>query len=185
MNNYQGGVYDLPNHPVVWITWYEAVAFCQWLTVKLQENGELRPEQSISLPSEAQWEKAARGMNGQIYPWGDEADPNKANYEDTGIDTTSAVGCFAQGVSPYNVQDMSGNVWEWTSDIDEDGWVWIRGGAYHSNLAHASSCYYFVPPDFFVSDDSFRILVAPVFFKVLRSGCCLLVSANCFLATAS
>ena len=111
----------LANHPVVGVSWYEAVAFCRWMTEQFQEKGQLDRDHRISLPTEPQWEKAARGETGRIYPWGDEPDPERANYEDTGIGTTSAVGCFPDGASPYGVLDMSGNVWEWTrTEMGED-----------------------------------------------------------------
>jgi formylglycine-generating enzyme required for sulfatase activity len=108
-----GEPFNLANHPAVGITWYEAVAFCRWLTEHLRENGKIAPDQEIMLPTEAQWEKASRGTDGRIYPWGAEPDPDRANYRDTGIGTTSAVGCFPAGASPYDVLDMSGNIWEW------------------------------------------------------------------------
>jgi len=101
-----GGVYDLPNHPVVMVTWYEAVAFCNWLGEKLGIK--------VSLPTEAQWERAARGTDGRRYPWGGELTPDHANYDQTGIGTTTAVGIFPKGANPETgVLDMSGNVWEW------------------------------------------------------------------------
>jgi formylglycine-generating enzyme required for sulfatase activity len=108
-----GTPFNLSNHPVVGVTWYEALAYCAWLTEQLCRSGVLQTEAEITLPTEQQWEKAARGTEGWEYPWGNQPDPNRANYSDTQIGATSAVGCFSAGASVYDCQDMSGNVWEW------------------------------------------------------------------------
>jgi toxoflavin biosynthesis protein ToxD len=132
----------LEQHPVIYVTWYDAIAYCHWLS---EVTGKL-----VTLPSEVQWEKAARGdEDKREYPWGDSFDPKRANSEEAGIGQTSPVGSFPGGASPYGLLDMSGNVWEWTRTIwdkkfgypyvAEDGrekldiraWRVARGGCFY------------------------------------------------------
>lgn len=97
-----------PNCPVVGVSSYEAVAFCHWLTAKLNDGF------VYSLPSESQWEYVARGVGRRAYPWGeDQPSNNKANYGSFFGETTP-VGCFLAGSTPEGVFDLAGNVWEWT-----------------------------------------------------------------------
>ena len=117
------------NHPVVDVTWSDAMKYCEWLDQQMASSareqgrpdalwqGLRRGSLRVTLPSEAEWEKAARGIEGRVYPWGDEFDPRKLNIDESGIGTTSAVGSFPLGASPYGVLDMAGNVWEWTRSI--------------------------------------------------------------------
>lgn len=102
------------NHPRERVSWYDAVAFCRWLSAKL--------DYEVRLPTEQEWEKAARGTGGREYPWGGEYMSGYANLDETDQDApvgpyylrqTTAVGIYPQGASPYGVLDMSGNVWEW------------------------------------------------------------------------
>lgn len=107
---------ELLNHPVVYVSWYDAQTYCNWLSQEraqwLQEKG----LQLFRLPTEAEWEKAARGTNGHIYPWGNRWDSTFCNMRATGIDKTSSIGIFTKSKSPYGCMDMAGNVWEWAAD---------------------------------------------------------------------
>ena len=115
-----------PNHPVVYVSWSEALQYCQWLehTVRASRASTelmalLDDGWHVSLPSEAEWEKAARGTDGRTYPWGEGIDPERANYSASNVGTTSAVGAFPSGASPYGAQDLSGNVWERTRSLSK------------------------------------------------------------------
>jgi formylglycine-generating enzyme required for sulfatase activity len=137
-----GAPFNLSNHPVVGVSWFEAIAYIEWLKVRWQSK--LPKGWTIVLPNEPEWEKAARGgekipeipmvsvpNNGlnvplgkvnlvanqnprRRYTWGDEPIPALANYDATGINTTGAVGCFADGASPYGCEELNGNIWEWS-----------------------------------------------------------------------
>ena len=138
------------DHPVTHVSWPDALAYARWLERTLRDWAETPPELRrllregwrISLPSEVEWEKAARGTDGRIYPWGDEPRRDRANYASTG---TTPVGGFVCAECPYGLADMSGNVWEWTrspyqpypydptddgDDLESDAlWV-MRGGSF-------------------------------------------------------
>ncbi len=100
--------WNAPNLPVVGVSWYEAEAYANWLS---RQTG-----QHYHLPTDAQWEKAARGTDGREYPWGNKLEPDRCNYDQTGLNRTSSVGTFPKGASPWGCHDMSGNVWEWCLD---------------------------------------------------------------------
>jgi formylglycine-generating enzyme required for sulfatase activity len=97
------------DHPVVNVSWYDARDYCQWLS-EMTGRG-------YRLPSEAEWEKGARGTDGRIFPWGDQWDATRCNSGENGLKKTTSVHAYPQGASPYDLLDMAGNVWEWTRSL--------------------------------------------------------------------
>ena len=108
----------LASHPVVEVSWHDAVAYAAWAGGRL--------------PTAAEWEKAARGTGGRLYPWGDEFDPGCLAASESGADGTRSVDAFPAGASPYGVECMAGNTWEWTATLlgDEGEWRVLKGGAW-------------------------------------------------------
>jgi formylglycine-generating enzyme required for sulfatase activity len=176
---------DLPTRPVRWVNWHDALAYCEWLngmlavalTLAKHPLARLRERDwSVSLPSELEWEVAARGgLRDQTYSWEGDSDPNQANYEDSGIKDTSAVGCFA--ANGFGLCDMIGNVWEWTRSVyasypydpkekkREDlkahqGNKVLRGGAFGLGRdgAHCA-CRYWISPSNRFDSIGFRVVL--------------------------
>lgn len=131
------------NHPRERVSWYQAVAFCRWLSDKLGEE--------VRLPHEHEWEVAARYNDGRLYPWGNEFDKDKANTIEGQLQQTTAVGLYPSGRQPHlDLYDLSGNVWEWCqnkyedptqTEVDDSGDTrGLRGGScFDVDLARAAS----------------------------------------------
>jgi formylglycine-generating enzyme required for sulfatase activity len=114
--------------PVVNVSWHDAMAYAMWLDKSLRES-RTTPDgvrsilsaggQScrVTLPSEAKWEKAARGIDARVYPWGGTLDTAKANVQSSSKGAPTPVGLYPDGASPYGIFDMTGNVWEWTRSL--------------------------------------------------------------------
>jgi formylglycine-generating enzyme required for sulfatase activity len=109
-------VFQTPNHPRVGVSWFEALAFCRWIAgqVKLP----------VTLPSQAEWERAARHDDARAFPWGSEEQgiEQRCNMSETGLGHTSAVGMFPSGNAFCGAADMAGNVWEWTRSLWGKDW---------------------------------------------------------------
>lgn len=147
------------SHPVVCVSWHDAQTFCTWAKVRL--------------PTEAEWEKAARGVDGRIWPWGNE-EPDQARCSfNRNLEDTTPVGQYPAGASPDGVLDMAGNVWEWVSSLYRDyryspgddrenpaapGFRALRGGSFLSER-DAVRCANRAPhpPDDRVSTHGFRV----------------------------
>ncbi len=108
---------ELPNSPAAGMSWYEARAFVRWLDQRWRGLGKLTDNEFLDLPSEAEWEKAARGVDGRIYPWGNEFDPNRLNWYGQMLMSMTPIGCFPNSLSPYGVEEMVGNLWEFTRSV--------------------------------------------------------------------
>ncbi len=128
--------WNCDNHPVVGVSWYEADAFCRWLT---ETNGE---KHTYRLPTEQEWEATAAGKQRRDYPWGKDIDRNKCNMDESGIKKISAVGIFKNGDTPDGLSDMIGNIWEWMcnnyksrksqADFENNEVCALRGGAWNN-----------------------------------------------------
>jgi toxoflavin biosynthesis protein ToxD len=165
---------DALNHPVVNVDWSDAYAYCQWLS---EATGK-----PIGLPSEAEWEKAARGdQDRRNYPWGDAFDATRCNSHELGLGHTTPVGIFPAGASPYGCLDMAGNVFEWTESVYEpypyptdkagraqrehkaglENGRMLRGSAFY--ITHdlvRCACRWLLPPSR-LKDFGFRVVVRP------------------------
>jgi formylglycine-generating enzyme len=159
-------------HPVVLVTYDDALAYCRWLSGELQRD--------VRLPTEAEWEKAARGgVDGQRYPWGNDIDPTRGNFL-TDPSVKRQRGTRPTGTYPpnaYGLYDMCGNVWEWVSDwyaadyygsgqVQDPGGPAsgdmriVRGGAWVNDDVSMLRCSYRhkVPPDTYAYSVGFRII---------------------------
>ena len=110
------------NHPVVLVSYDDAVAFARWLSKKTGQNWHL--------PGRGQWEKAARGTDGRYFPWGNKFDPAKLNSHDLGPFDTMPVASFPGGKSPYGMLDAAGQVYEWTRTTSGKGRHMVKGGSW-------------------------------------------------------
>ncbi len=157
------------DHPVVNVSWRDAKAYCRWLSEKTGKT--------YRLPTEAEWEKAARGTDGKTYPWGDEFDPAKCNTKESGLGNTTPVGQYSpQGDSAYGCADMAGNVWEWCNTLlkaypydpkdgreDEtaSGHRVLRGGSWYSEgYAGRASARHDYSPGVKLNDWGFRVVLS-------------------------
>lgn len=163
------------DHPVESVSWKDAVAYCQWLNSLLK--AELPAGLILRLPSEAEWEKAARGTDGREYPWGNEFDQNKCNTNEGGKGSTTSVGSYSsRGNSPYGCADMSGNVWEWCHSLYKSypykatdgrenkkafGARVLRGGSFDLNSRHAR-CVFRNYLGYLYNYGGFRVVASPV-----------------------
>ena len=175
--------FQTPNHPRVGVSWYEAMAFCQWLnTACPPEDFGLPAKWKMRLPTEAEWERAARHTDGRDFPWDPKAQAEPAthcNCHETGLDQTSAVGLFPSGKAICGAHDLAGNVWEWTRSLHkhypygpangretiegEDARV-LRGGAWSYGADSARGAYCFgALPGYRTVDVGFRLVASPFF----------------------
>ncbi len=127
---HKGFIPEQARHPVVNVSWEDAEAYADWAAGRL--------------PSEAEWEKAARGTDGRLYPWGMKFNADNLNTSEGKTEGTHPVEAHPGGSSPYGIMDMSGNAWEWTSTLYEQGEEWrvLKGGAWDFKGFKDSRCAY-------------------------------------------
>lgn len=142
------------------VNWYEAMAFCEWLSANAG--------QMITLPTEAQWQRAAQGDDNRVYPWGNQFDSKRCNTNVSGIRQPTPIDQYPNGASPFGVMDMSGNVFEWCltdwqtglADLNSEKWV-LRGGSWFNDPAEASvTMRNWLNADLRSSDRGFRVVIS-------------------------
>jgi formylglycine-generating enzyme required for sulfatase activity len=174
----KSGLKDKDNHPVVQVSWLDAMEYCKWFNeqykTELQDYG-----LTLHLPTEAQWEKAARGEYGNEWPWGNEFDQGRCNSIEGGKGGTTPVDAYPSGASPYGMLDMVGNVWEWTHTLwkgypykaddgreseNDSGRRVLRGGSfgYDRSLARCAYRGSSGPDDRYGYVVGFRVAVSPI-----------------------
>ena len=172
---------DRFNHstqPVVGVSWYEAVAYCRWLTGELRAKGEIGQDEEVRLPTQKEWLRAALPPSNSphsggradgsavddLYPWGSaDFDPARANTKESDLKQTTPVQMYPEGASAEGVWDLAGNVWEWSADWNEDKYPWLKGGSFwqESKYGVTSSRYWYFPWNW-LNDWGFRVVVVPL-----------------------
>jgi formylglycine-generating enzyme required for sulfatase activity len=187
-NYWQNESLNQPNYPIVGVSFFEAMAYCRWLTEEWHTQGLISLDNIILLPTEAMWDKAAhsalpteamrdKATHNFKWPWGDVFYSEYANTSESRIDSTSVVGIFPEGASPYGILDMAGNVWEWCSslyfpypynthdgreDIESSQKRVLRGGSWTSHPMQSTSVYrHSAQPEDRRSDIGFRVVAIP------------------------
>jgi formylglycine-generating enzyme required for sulfatase activity len=174
--------FQTPNHPRVGVTWYEAVAFCHWLNAAFTPVELKLPDATwkVRLPSEAEWERAARHTDGRDFPWKDQAEPpSRCNCYETQLRQTTAVGMFPSGKAECGALDLAGNVWEWTlsaygdypynpkagrENLAGDRARVLRGGSWYGRAVSARCAYRGrSDPDSRYRLIGFRLVASPFF----------------------
>jgi formylglycine-generating enzyme required for sulfatase activity len=168
-----------PTRPVTRVSWFEAVAYSRWLDARLRPAAAWIPDgYVVRLPTEAEWEKAARTGDGRTYPWGDNPwDEQRANIDQSQIGHATPPGIFPRGATPTGIHDLSGNVWEWTfssyksypyrpadgrNQVEAEGNRVVRGGSWYNiqRNARCASRDGDLPDFFFLVNLGFRVVVS-------------------------
>lgn len=141
------------------VTWYEAMAFCRWLSARIGKT--------VTLPTRNQWRRASQGEDSRIYPWGDEFNKDNCNTRESRIRMTTVVMRYLNGVSPFGVMDMSGNVWEWcldptrgaTTDISTNDQRAVLGGSFMTSYDRAQIDFHFhLAQEYYYGTIGFRVV---------------------------
>lgn len=157
------GSFKGDERPREMVTWYDAVAFCRWLSARMGQN--------ITLPTQGQWQRAAQGDTKRIYPWGDTFETKYANTRESGLKMTTLVTRYHDGISPYGVMDMAGNVWEWclnakgeysnNVDLSTNATRAVHGGSFVSVHQRSQiTFHYYLNPQTYYSSIGFRLVMA-------------------------